>query len=137
MINFLIRHHHLFQGKLRKDVYDDHTSITGFREQCEQGAGRFGTALEGATVREENIDGIKAEWLTPDGSDPDKMILNVHGGGYVSGSCSDHRGIISKFAKYTGVTNLLYEYRLAPEHPFPAAMDNSVKVYQWLLAKGY
>ena len=61
----------------------------------------------------------------------------THGGGYVSGSCSDHRGIISKFAKTAGVACLLYEYRLAPEHPFPAAVDDSVAVYQWLLAAGY
>ena len=51
--------------------------------------------------------------------------------------CNDHRGIVAKFAKNTGVTNLLYEYRLAPEHPFPAGLNDSVKVYQWLLDSGF
>lgn len=81
--------------------------------------------------------GINAEWLVPSGADPEKLILYVHGGGYVSGSCSDHRGFVSKFAKTTGHTCLVYEYRLAPEHPFPAAVDDSVTVYSWLLDKGF
>lgn len=70
-------------------------------------------------------------------SNTNKVILYIHGGGYVSGSCSDHRGFVAKFAKNTGVQNLLYEYRLAPEHSFPAALDDSVKIYQWLLASGF
>jgi acetyl esterase/lipase len=81
--------------------------------------------------------GIKAEWLVPSGVNPEKLILYVHGGGYVSGSCSDHRGFVSKFAKTTGYTCLVYEYRLAPEHPFPAAINDSVVVYFALLKKGY
>ena len=125
------------QGKLRKEAFDFNTSIAGFRDQCEKGASRFGKIPEGITVKARQIAGINAEWLIPQGSDPTKVILYVHGGGYVSGSCNDHRGIVSKFAKNTGITNLLYEYRLAPEHPFPAALDDSVKVYQWLLASGF
>jgi acetyl esterase/lipase len=65
------------------------------------------------------------------------MILYVHGGGYVSGSCNDHRGFVSKFAKATGAATLVYEYRLAPEHPFPAAVEDSVKIYNWLLEQGH
>ena len=125
------------QGKLRKEAFDFNTSIGGFREQCEKGATRFGKIPEGVKVKTQHIEGINAEWLIPQGSNPTKVILYVHGGGYVSGSCNDHRGIVSKFAKSTGVTNLLFEYRLAPEHPFPAALDDSVKVYQWLLASGF
>ncbi len=91
----------------------------------------------GVTVKEEEIECMKTEWLIPEGAGSEKLILYVHGGGYVSGSCSDHRGFVSKFAKFTGVTNLIFEYRLAPENPFPAALDDSVKIYQWLLSKGY
>jgi acetyl esterase/lipase len=80
---------------------------------------------------------MKSEWLIPNGADPEKLILYVHGGGYVSGSCSDHRGFVSKFAKNTGVTNLIYEYRLAPENTFPAALEDSVKIYQWILSTGF
>ncbi|MDZ7722593.1 MAG: alpha/beta hydrolase [candidate division KSB1 bacterium] len=73
----------------------------------------------------------------PENANPDKLSLYVHGGSYVSGSCSDHRGFVSKFAKTCGYVNLVYTYRLAPEHPFPAALDDSVMVYKILLDKGY
>lgn len=66
----------------------------------------------------------------------EKVILFFHGGGYVSGSCSDHRVHVSKFVRGAGVGALLFEYRLAPEHPFPAALDDALEVYQWLLEQG-
>jgi len=125
------------QGKLKKEVFNSNTSIAGFRELCEKGAGKYSKIPDGIRIEEQVIEGIKSEWLIPDLSDRDKVILYVHGGGYVSGSCNDHRGFVSKFAKNTGVTNLLYEYRLAPEHPFPAALDDSVKIYKWLLSSGF
>ncbi|HNY00959.1 MAG TPA: alpha/beta hydrolase [Bacteroidales bacterium] len=137
IINFLLRNRHLMQGKCRKEVFTMDSSIAAFREQCEQGAARFGKIPDGVTVKPEEIRGIKAEWLIPAGSDPARVILYVHGGGYVSGSCSDHRGIVAKFALRCGVTCLVYEYRLAPEHPYPAALDDSVAVYSALLNSGF
>jgi monoterpene epsilon-lactone hydrolase len=137
VFNFLIRNRHLFQGKLKKEVFDFNTSITDFRELCEQGAERFAKIPKEISIKEQSIEGMKCEWLVPEGSDPEKVILYVHGGGYVSGSCSDHRAIVSKFAKDTGVINLIYEYRLAPENPFPAALKDSVKIYLWILNSGY
>jgi acetyl esterase/lipase len=125
------------QGKIRKEAFDFNTSIAGFRELCEKGATRFGKVPQGITVKAQRIEGINAEWLIPQGSNPTKVILYVHGGGYVSGSCNDHRTIVAKFAKNVGVTCLTYEYRLAPEHPFPAGLDDSVKIYLWLLASGF
>ena len=137
MFNFLLRNRHLFQGRLRKEVFDFNTSIANFRELCEKGATRYAKIPKEITIKEQVIEGIKSEWLIPDEANPEKLILYVHGGGYVSGSCSDHRAFVSKFAKNTGVTNLVYEYRLAPENPFPDALDDSVKVYQWILASGF
>jgi acetyl esterase/lipase len=137
MFNFLLRNQHLLRGQWKKEKFDSKTSIQGFRDRCEQGAAKFGALPTGITVKVQTIEGIPSEWLIPEGADPQKIILYVHGGGYVSGSCSDHRGIVSKFARNTGVTFLIFEYRLAPEHPFPAAVDDSVTVYQWLLASGY
>lgn len=137
MFNFLMRHRHLLHGKLKKETFDFNTSIADFREQCEKSAKKFGSLPDGISNREETIEGMKCEWLIPQGSDADKIILYVHGGGYVSGSCNDHRGFVGRFAKNTGVINLIYEYRLAPENPFPAALDDSVKIYQWLLSSGF
>lgn len=137
MFGFMMRNGHLLQGRLRKEVFDFNTSIPAFRERCEKGAVRFGKIPDGISIREQIIEGMKSEWHTPDGADAEKLILYAHGGGYVSGSCNDHRGFVSKFAKFTGITNLIYEYRLAPEHPFPAALEDSVRIYKWLLANDY
>jgi len=137
VFNRLLRNRHLFQGKLKKEVFDFNTSIAVFRELCEKGASKYSKIPGGITIKEQTIEGMKSEWLIPNGADPEKLILYVHGGGYVSGSCSDHRGFVSKFAKNTGVTNLIYEYRLAPENTFPAALEDSVKIYQWILSTGF
>lgn len=61
----------------------------------------------------------------------------MHCESYVSGSCNDHRVFVSKFARQAGVKTLVFEYRLAPEHPYPAAVDDSVFVYNWLIENGY
>jgi epsilon-lactone hydrolase len=137
LVNWMIINRHLFRGQLRKETFDMSTSIREFRDLCEQGASRFGKLPEGVAVRSETMEGIHCEWLVPSGTDPAKLIFYVHGGGYVSGSCSDHRNIVSKFAVQTGVTNLVYEYRLAPEHPFPAGLEDSVRLYRQVFASGY
>ncbi|MDP4266581.1 MAG: alpha/beta hydrolase [Bacteroidota bacterium] len=137
IFNFLIRNRHFFTGKLRKEIFDFNTSIAEFRNRCEKGASKYSKIPKEIKVREQTIEGIKSEWLIPDGSDLKKVILYVHGGGYVSGSCNDHRGFVSNFALKTGVKNLVYEYRLAPENPFPAALEDSVKIYQWLLSSEF
>lgn len=134
---FLLRNRHLLNGRIKKETFDQNTSIPKFRAICERGANRFGRIPEGIVVKAITIEGIQAEWLIPENNPPDNVIMYVHGGGYVSGSCNDHRGIVSKFARSAGITNLIYEYRLAPEHPFPAALDDSVTVYKWLLSSGY
>jgi len=137
MFNTLLRNRHLFQGKFKKEVFNFDTSITDFRDRCEQGASKYAKIPKEITIREQEIEGIKSEWLIPVGANASKVILYVHGGGYVSGSCNDHRGFVSKFARNTGVTNLIYEYRLAPENSYPAALDDSIKIYQWVLSSGF
>jgi len=137
IFNALMRNSHLLRGQLRKEVFDSNTSIQGFRERCERGASRYARIPEQIQVTQQTIEGMNSEWIRPEKTNENKLILYVHGGGYVSGSCNDHRGFVSKFAKNTGITNLIYEYRLAPEHPFPGALEDSVKIYQWLLNEGY
>lgn len=134
---FLMRNAHVLRGKFKKETFSQNTSIEGFRQRCEDGAKRYAKTPEDIEIKEERFDGIKSEWLIPKGAAPEKVILYIHGGGYVSGSCSDHRGFVSKFAQFTGVTTLIFEYRLAPEHPFPAAVDDSVKMMEKLLILGY
>jgi len=137
IFNCLIRNSHLLRGQWKKETFDFDTSMAGFRERCEKGAGKYAKVPEGVVVKAQFMEGMKSEWLIPRGANQEKVILYVHGGGYVSGSCSDHRGFVSKFARNTGVATLIYEYRLAPEYPFPAALDDSVKIYRRMLASGY
>lgn len=137
LINYLIINRHLLRGKLRKDVFDFNSSIPAFREQCENSVGKYTKIPKGISIKKQNIEGMNAEWLIPSGADPAKIILYFHGGGYVAGSCNDHRGFVSKFASLCGITNLVFEYRLAPEHPFPAALDDSVKMVEWLIRSGF
>ncbi|MEI6682209.1 MAG: alpha/beta hydrolase [Bacteroidota bacterium] len=137
IFNFILRNRHLLQGKLRREVFTSQTSIPAFRELCEKGASHYARIPAGVVIKPAEIGGIRSEWIIPAGSDPAKVILYVHGGGYVSGSCNDHRGFVSKFARNCGYVNLVYEYRLSPEYPFPAALEDSVTVYQWLLSNGF
>lgn len=133
---FLLRNRHLLRFQKRKRVFDSNTSIPAFREECEKGARLFGKIPEGIEVEPVTADGLKAEWIIPSNAGKDKVIFFTHGGGYVSGSCSDHRMHVAKFVKESGVGALLFEYRLAPEHPYPAAMEDTLKAYKWLLNQG-
>jgi len=88
-------------------------------------------------VEQANVHGLNAEWLTPKGCPDDKLLLYLHGGAYVMGNCATHRQMVSYIAKFSGIKALLPEYRLAPEHPFPSAIDDSVNLYRSLIADGY
>ncbi|HEX3175437.1 MAG TPA: alpha/beta hydrolase [Methylomirabilota bacterium] len=77
-----------------------------------------------------------AEWLTPPGARRDAVVLYLHGGGYVIGSPRSHRHLAAAIARAAGTRSLLLDYRLAPEHPFPAALEDAVAAYQWVLRQG-
>ncbi len=106
------------------------------RAEIEKGAGFFGKLPDGFTLEPVDIDGLPAEWMLPPGATKDRAILYFHGGGYATGSIPAHRGIVAKFVKAGDTGALLFEYRLAPEHPFPAALDDAVAAYRYMLAQG-
>ncbi len=84
-----------------------------------------------------NAGGVSAEWIAAPGAEPDRVILYLHGGGYVTGSINTHRAMVARIARASKGRALLIDYRLAPEHPFPAAVDDATAAYRWLLAQGY
>jgi acetyl esterase/lipase len=81
--------------------------------------------------------GVKAEWIVPPNAAADRVILYLHGGGYVMGSINTHRAMVARVARASQARALALDYRLAPEHPFPAAVDDATAAYRWLLAQGY
>ena len=81
--------------------------------------------------------GVKAEWIVPPNAENDRVILYLHGGGYVMGSINTHRAMVARIARASNAKALALDYRLAPEHPFPAAVDDATAAYRWLLAEGY
>ena len=84
------------------------------------------------------IDGIKAEWVSVDRSHMKKyVILYCHGGGYMTGSYRYARSITNKLASSTSMDVLSFDYRLAPEHPYPAAIEDALKVWDYLMYQGY
>jgi epsilon-lactone hydrolase len=79
---------------------------------------------------------VPAEWVTAPGADASRVILYLHGGGYVIGSINTHRAMAGMLSRAAASRVLLIDYRLAPEHPFPAAVEDSVAAYKWLVAQG-
>lgn len=84
-----------------------------------------------------HIDEVPAEWIIPHRADHNKVILYLHGGGYAVGSKQTHRSLVGQIAKKAGYCALLIEYRLAPENPYPAALEDAVRAYKWLLETGH
>jgi epsilon-lactone hydrolase len=91
----------------------------------------------GLEIEQVECGSVRGEWLSVAGSGPSHGVLYfLHGGGYVSCSAKSHRSITAPLARRLPGCVFSLNYRLAPEHPFPAAVDDAVAGYQWLLAKG-
>ncbi|MBF6561300.1 MAG: alpha/beta hydrolase [Candidatus Binataceae bacterium] len=80
--------------------------------------------------------GVEAEWIAAPNASADRAVLYLHGGGYVIGSINTHRDLMGRISRASGARVLGINYRLAPEHPFPAAVDDSVAAYRWMIAQG-
>ena len=87
----------------------------------------------GTRVTPVQAGGVPAEWIVPPGVETDAVLLYLHGGGYAAGSLATHRLTAEQLAQAAGVRALLPAYRLAPEHRFPAAVDDALAAYRWLL----
>lgn len=91
------------------------------------------TLTAAATRRERGHWGVPGEWLRHRDSDPRHVVLYLHGGGYTVGSAATHKSITSQLAARARCQVLVPEYRLAPEHPYPAALDDALAAYRSLL----
>ncbi len=87
-------------------------------------------------VTEVTAGGVPAHWLTAPGADAGRVLLFLHGGGYELGSLRRHGELAARLGRASGMRVLFPEYRLAPEHPFPAAIDDVLAAWRWLRTQG-
>ncbi|MCF6248758.1 MAG: alpha/beta hydrolase [Desulfobacula sp.] len=112
----------------------DTVGIESYRQLLEKGAMAF-QPDKSVKCEAFHIDHIPAEWLTPPKISNNRVIFYVHGGGYIAGSINSHRALASRIALAANARLLIFEYRLAPEHPFPAGLTDVNTAYQWLVNK--
>ena len=108
-------------------------------EERREGSVKTGTRfenLDGIVTESVDADGVPAEWVTAPNADADKTLLYLHGGGYVTGSIASHRGMAANLSRSTGCRALIIDYRLAPENPYPAQLEDGYTAYRWLLDIG-
>lgn len=80
--------------------------------------------------------GVSSLWVSAPGVAGDRVVLYLHGGGYVLGSLVSHQNLVARISKAANARVLYIDYRLGPEHPFPAAVEDAATAYRWLLAEG-
>ena len=123
--------------KLKAEVIDENFSVAEFRKGVDKISAKFDKLPKGVRTRKIQINNMGAEWIIPEQALEGKVLLYIHGGGFISGSCQTHRMHVAKFAKGSQLKSLVFDYRLAPEHPFPAGLDDCITIYKWLLEQGY
>ncbi len=90
----------------------------------------------GVRVVPVDTDAVSAEWLVPAGADDGCVLMYIHGGAWFSGSAKASRSFVSRLARASATRGFAIDYRLAPEHPFPAALDDCIAAYRWLRQSG-
>src|SRR2546421_10146196 len=83
-----------------------------------------------------DLDGVPGEWSIARGSDATRVLMYFHGGGYCSGSILSHRRMVTEAGRAAGTRTLAVGYRLAPEHPFPAALEDARTAWEFLRNEG-
>ncbi len=107
--------------------------IEKMRAGMEKVAERVGPEISCTPV---DAGGVPGEWIVAPNAASDRAILYLHGGGYVMGSVNTHRAMIGRISRAAQARVLAINYRLAPEHPFPAAVEDATAAYRWMLAQG-
>ena len=133
-----------FRSRIIQRIMHDYKIALFDNQPVEVRRQRFDTAARRTihvphTVKLQTLsaDGVPSDWLEPDNAVPGRVILYLHGGAYVICSTSTHRGLAGNISQASRARLLLINYRLAPEHPFPAALDDALAAYRWLLGKSF
>ena len=107
------------------------------RRQRIEEVGSAWPAADDIKLEHINIGGLPAEWSIAPGSETSRALLYFHGGGYCSGSILSHRRLVTEAGRAAKTRTLAVEYRLAPEHPFPAALDDALSAWIFLRQSGF
>ncbi len=124
-------------GRYIKGLDVSNLPVATARRHFEKIARTFLIRAKNVEVEQTQIAGVDVDWLRPGKARKDKVLLYLHGGAYVMGSPRTHRQLASHIVRAAGVVAVLPDYRLAPEHPFPAGIDDAVAVYRGLLEAGF
>lgn len=106
--------------------------ISRQRQEMEERTARI-KVPKGVKISPVTVGGISGEWIIPEMTTGDRTLMYIHGGGYYNGSLSTHRAFVARLAQTLKVRACHFAYRLAPEHPFPAGVDDCLTIYRWLL----
>lgn len=106
------------------------------RAKLDEGGARFEVPAD-VDIEPVSADGMPAEFQTAPDARLDRVVLYLHGGGYVIGSIKSHRYLMQNISRASGARTLGIDYRLAPENAFPAALEDATNAYCWLLSQGF
>ena len=112
------------------------TDLAERRKATDERGLAYGRAAD-VTVEKVSANGVAAEWTATPGAARDAAILYAHGGGYLFGSLDSHRHMVAELGRAANCVALAMNYRLAPEHPFPAPVEDALAGYRFLLAQGF
>ncbi|MFT7599472.1 MAG: monoterpene epsilon-lactone hydrolase [Acidimicrobiales bacterium] len=111
----------------------DEVKVDAMRRGMDAVGGRLPVGVAGTPA---TVGGVPGEWIEADGANSESVVLYLHGGGYVAGSIDSHRNLTGHLAQAMGCRVFAADYRLAPEHLFPAAVDDAVAAYRGIVASG-
>lgn len=134
------------ESKRLKEAYDQLAALSAAHPDLpiEFSRALMNTVMSSAGSEPENVsyadtsaDGVPALWCIPADPASDRVILYTHGGGFIGGNPESHRKLTGHLARAAGVRVLSIDYALAPERPYPAAVDDAVTAYRWLRGQGF
>lgn len=130
LISFVMKH------TIRKQ-FDQLEDVPTLREAMKKSEQLGGKLPDNVAVVPQMVDELAMDWITLEEVDQNQVILYLHGGGYIVGTPAGYRDMNWRLAELAGCRVLFVDYRLAPENPFPAAVEDATAAYRWLLEEGF
>ncbi len=113
------------------------SSLEDLRRQYDYMSEHYGALPRDAVVERAQLGQVKGEWIRVEETQPQRLLLYLHGGGYIAGSPETHRPLVARLCKASAAAALSLAYRLGPEFPFPAALRDVMDAYRLLVGKGF